>query len=145
MPTNTSEESTYVYNVFTGWDKSTGHVTSDLDVYACMGKRVFDLLPSDKGKDLSEMSCAEVYGICTARLAESYFELKDHIDIILGEDFDFSNARQAGVGRRKILWWKDLSGFVDIKLFDEEAPSFTLAIDYEFTAETSGATLFSDS
>lgn len=38
---------------------------------------------------------------------------------------------------------KTYQDFVDIKLFDEEASSFTLAIDYEFTAETSGATLFS--
>lgn len=139
MPTNTSEESTYVYNVFTGWDKSTGHVTSDLEVYAVWERAD---LPA-QGKDLSEMSCAEVYGVCTARLAESYFELKDHIDIILGEDFDFSNVRQQVLAEEKYFDGKTYQDFVDIKLFDEEAPSFTLAIDYEFTAETSGATLFS--
>ena len=138
MPTNTSEESTYVYNVFTGWDKSTGCVTSDLDVYAVWERAD---LPA-QGKDLSEMSCAEVYGICTARLAESYFELKDHIDIILGEDFNFSNVRQQVLAEEKYFDGKTYQD-LDIKLFDEEASSFTLAIDYEFTAETSGATLLS--
>ncbi len=138
MPTNTSEESTYVYNVFSGWDKSTGCVTSDLDVYAVWERAD---LPA-QGKDLSEMSCAEVYGICTARLAESYFELKDHIDIVLGQDFDFSNVKQQVLAEEKYFDGKTYQD-LDIKLFDEEAPSFTLAIDYEFTAETSGATLFS--
>ena len=44
--------------------------------------------------------------------------------------------------KKKYFDGKTYQDFVDIKLFDEEAPSFTLAIDYEFTAETSGATLF---
>lgn len=138
MPTNTSEESTYVYNVFTGWDKSTGCVKSDLDVYAVWERAS---LPA-QGKDLSEMSCAEVYGICTARLAENYFELKDHIDITLGQDFDFSNVKQQVLAEEKYFDGKTYQD-LDIKLFDEDAPSFTLAIDYEFTAETSGATLVS--
>lgn len=138
MPTNTSEESTYVYNIFTGWDKSTGCVKSDLDVYAVWERAS---LPA-QGKDLSEMSCAEVYGICTARLAENYFELKDHIDITLGQDFDFSNVKQQVLAEEKYFDGKTYQD-LDIKLFDEDAPSFTLAIDYEFTAETSGATLVS--
>ena len=34
LPTDTSEERNQRYHRFTGWDKNTGYVTQDLDVYA---------------------------------------------------------------------------------------------------------------
>lgn len=34
IPTNREEESSYIYNLFAGWDKSTGFITGDTDVYA---------------------------------------------------------------------------------------------------------------
>ena len=33
-PTMTDNEASYIYNIFTGWDKNTGFITGDTDVYA---------------------------------------------------------------------------------------------------------------
>lgn len=139
LPTNTSEEDSFIYNVFTGWDKSTGFITGDIDVYAVWERAS---LPSP-GRDLSTMSCTEISGICTSGNAENYFEDKDHFDLHLGNDFDFSNVESRMVLRDRFF---DGNQFLDtdIKLFSADAPSFTLAIEYEFVdTNESGASLVS--
>lgn len=139
-PINTSRESEYVYNVFNGWDKSTGFITGDTDVYA-----VWDTasLPAS-GTELENMSCAEVYAVCTAGLASNYFVDKDHIDIQLGHDYSFSNVESQVVMHDQFFDGVDDYYDTNIKLFNESAPSFTLAIDYEFmSTNSSGNTLVS--
>ena len=138
IPTNTSEESTYIYNVFSGWDKSTGFVKSDIDVYAIWDRAELPPL----GKDLKDMSVAEIYGVCTAGKAEDYFVLKDYIDIKIGHDFSFSNIEDSLICENKYF---DGTTIIDtgIKLFNSDAPSFTLAIDYEFMSKEANNTLVS--
>ena len=138
-PTNDSEEGAYIYNVFAGWDKSTGYIRGDLDVYAVWDRGA---LPSTS-KDLKDMSCAEIYGICTAGLAQNYFEDKDYVDIELGSDFTFSNIESEVLLENRYF---DGTNYVDtnIKLFNADAPSFTLAVEYEFlSSNSSDATLVS--
>lgn len=139
LPTNLSEEDAYIYNVFVGWDKSTGFIRENTDVYAIWERAE---LPATT-KELKDMSCAEVCGICTARLADSYFQDKDHIDINLGSDFTFSNVEEKTILENRFF---DGTEYYDtnIKLFDADSPSFTLAIDYEFLSSNPiGATLVS--
>lgn len=126
-PTNTTEEGAYIYNVFAGWDKSTGFIEEDTDVYAIWDRAE---LPSTS-KELKDMSCAEVYAVCSVGSAEKYFTDKDHIDIQLGHDFDFKNVESQLLLENRFF---DGSQFydTDIKLFDPDSPSFTLAIEYEF-------------
>ena len=126
-PVNTSEESTYVFNVFTGWDKSTGFIKEDTNVYAVWDRA--ELPPLNK--DLKNMSPAEVYAICNTGRAANYFEDKDYFDITLGHDFNFSNVESREILKDRFF---DGTQYFDtnIKLFDENAPSFTIAIDYEF-------------
>ena len=126
-PTNLSEENIYVYNVFSGWDKSTGYIEEDTDVYAIWDRA--ELPPVSK--ELKDMSCAEVYAVCSVGSAEKYFADKDHINIQLGHDFDFTNVESRLLLENRFF---DGSQFydTDIKLFDTDSPSFTLAIEYEF-------------
>ena len=138
-PTNTEEEASYIYNVFAGWDKSTGFVTQDLDVYAIWER---ESLPA-QGTDLSVMRRAEIFGVLTAGMASSFFEDKDHFDFTMGWDFNFSNVESQVIMTNRFF---DGTQYYDtgIKLFDANAPSFTLAVDFEFMATTDlGGTLVS--
>ena len=138
-PTLRDEEASYVYKVFTGWDKSTGYITEDTDVYAVWDRAE---LPAVGAKDLKDMSVGEIYGIITAGLASNYFEDKDYIDIQMGRDYSFSNVEEELICENKYF---DGATAIDtgIQLFNADAPSFTLAIDFEFLDTTSGNTLAS--
>ena len=138
-PTNTEEEGSYIYNLFAGWDKSTGFITGDLDVYAVWERAELPV----SGTDLSAMSRAEIFAVCTAGRAAAYFEDKDYFDMTLGWDFDYSNIESRMILSNRFF---DGTQHVDtnIKLFDAEAESFTLAIEYEFLDTTElGGTLAS--
>lgn len=137
-PTRVDEEGSYVYNVFAGWNKSTGFVTGDTDVYAIWDRA--ELPPV--GKDLKDMSVAEIYGVTSSGRGSNYFELKDYIDINVGNDFNFENVESRLICEKKYL---DGSTAIDtgIKLFSEDSPAFTLVIDFEFFNPESNATLVS--
>ena len=153
-PTWTDGEGSYIFHIFTGWDKSTGYITGDLDVYA-----VWDTangLPAS-GTDMSEMTPAQIYGVGYAEQQDNYFEDGDYVDITLGHDFDFSNVDSIEIGKDVALTGVAVDRFVsggyyfdgstayttNIKLFDEDSPAFTMAIDFQFNTSTSGATLMS--
>ncbi|MDO5546945.1 MAG: DUF6273 domain-containing protein [Eubacteriales bacterium] len=138
IPTNTEEEGMYIYNVFAGWNKSTGYITGDTDVYAIWDRAE---LPSTS-KDLSEMSPAEIYAVATSGRAGSYFSLKDYTDIVLGHDFDFENVESVVLCENKVF---DGATAIDtnIALFGADSPSFTLAIDFRFSDTTANNTLLS--
>ena len=144
LPTDTSGETQYIYKVFTGWNKSTGYITEDTDVYA-VWETASTLPPTSK--DLSQMTCAEIYGVCQAGMASTYFSDKDHFDITLGSDFTFENVQSEvllencffdGNGHRYENGAEKTNSYIDtsIKLFDADSPSFTLALDYEFLGTT---------
>lgn len=144
LPTDTSGETQYIYKVFTGWNKSTGYITEDTDVYA-VWETASTLPPTSK--DLSQMTCAEIYGVCQAGMASTYFSDKDHFDITLGSDFTFENVQSEvllencffdGNGHRYENGVEKTNSYIDtsIKLFDADSPSFTLAVDYEFLGTT---------
>ena len=145
IPTNTSEEGAYVYNVFAGWDKSTGFIRGDTDVYA-IWKRAE--LPA-AGTDLKDMTEAEIYAVVSSgQDVSNYFEQKDYYDITLGHDFDFSNVESTTfVGKNGTISTSEL--YLDgatayntgIKLFGENEESFTLAIDFRFSSTTVNNTL----
>ena len=146
IPTNTSEEGTYVYNVFAGWNKSTGFIKGDTDVYAIWERAA---LP-DTSKSLEDMTEGEIYAVAQSGRATNYFESKDYYDIRLGHDFDFANVESTTfVGENGTLSSSEL--YLDgstayntgIKLFGENEESFTLAIDFRFASTTTNNTLVS--
>lgn len=139
FPTLTDEESAFVYNVFKGWDKSTGFITEDTDVNAVFTRGV---LPNAGEIDLEDMNTAQIYGVAKSNSADDYWEAKDHIDIQMGRDFEFNNVVSEVLANELYLDGSTLHK-TNVKLFDADAPSFTLAIDYEYTVATSNGTLVS--
>ena len=154
-PTWTDGESNNIYHLFAGWDKSTGYVRGDTDVFA-----VWDTASSFPalGTDMSAMTPAEMYGIGQAGLQDTYWEDGDYFDFVLGHDFNFSNVNDIEIGSDVTLTGIQRDTFVhggyyfngesafttNIKLFDEDSPAFTMAIDFQFNPTDTGATLISN-
>lgn len=136
IPTNTSEESAYIYNIFNGWDKSTGFIREDTDVYA-----VWDRAPLPAtGKELKDMTPGEIYSVAKSGRVSGYWSEKDYTDITLGHDFNFSNVRSELLAKDMYF---DGNTAVDtnITLFGPDDDSFTIAIDYQFVGSSTNNTL----
>lgn len=129
-PTMTDNEDAYIYNIFVGWDKSTGFITGDTDVYAKWITQ--NGLPA-AGTDLKDMTPVQIYAIATAGKANDYFEQKDYFDVRVGQDFSFTNVEESMLGD-ELTFDGSSSKVVDsgIKLFGADSGSFTIAIDFEF-------------
>lgn len=140
-PTMTDNEDSYIYNIFTGWDKSTGFITGDTDVYAKWSTQ--NGLPAS-GTDLKDMTPVQIYAIATAGKANDYFEQKDYFDVRVGQDFSFTNVEDNMLGD-ELAFDGTSSKVVDsgIKLFGADSGSFTIAIDFEFDENSADATLLS--
>lgn len=140
-PTMTDNEDAYIYNIFVGWDKSTGFITGDTDVYAKWSTQ--NGLPA-AGTDLKDMTPVQIYAIATAGKANDYFEQKDYFDVRVGQDFSFTNVEESMLGD-ELTFDGSSSKVVDsgIKLFSEDSGSFTIAIDFEFGENSADATLLS--
>ena len=137
-PTNDSEEGTYIYNVFAGWNKSTGFITEDTDVYAIWERA--ELPTTDK--DLKDMTPGEVYAVTASGRTANYFVMKDYMDINLGHDFDFENIESKVLAED--MWFDGKTAVdTDITLFGENDRSFTIAIDYQFADVAANNTLVS--
>lgn len=134
-PTMTDNEDSLIYNIFTGWDKNTGFITGNTDVYAKWD--TVNGLPST-GMDLSEMSPVQIYSVATSGKAANYFDQQDYFDVRLGNDYSFTNVDESLVAD-ELTFDGTESKVIDtgIKLFGENETSFTMAIDFEFTAHNS--------
>lgn len=140
-PTMNDNEDAYIYNVFTGWDKNTGCITGNTDVYAKWETQ--NGLPAI-GTDLKDMTPVQIYAVANSGKANEYFELKDYVDINMGNDYSFDNIEEHMLANEKHFDGNN-SNVVDtgIKLFGAEEKSFTIAIDFEFEEATANATLLS--
>ena len=134
-PVNTTEEGILIYNVFAGWNKSTGFIKEDTDVYAIWDRAELPALPENGGKSMEDMTAGEIFAITSSGQAGSYFEDKDYHDIILGHDFDFENVESEVIAENVYLDGSTVQN-TGIKLFDANERSFTLAIDFRFTDKT---------
>ena len=148
-PVRTEGEANNIYYVFKQWDKNTGFIRGNMDVYA-----VWDAASTFPaiGTDMDDMTVAEIYGIAQAGLQDTFFEVGDYKDIVLGHDFDFSDVDADVLGKDIILQGVPKDTFVsggyyfdgltavttDLVLFGPDSPSFTMVIDYQFRAQSSG-------
>ena len=137
-PTNESEEAQYVYNIFAGWNKSTGFITGDTDVYAIWERA--ELPTTDT--DLRDMTPAQIFAVTKSGRTANYFVLKDYFDMNLGHDFDFENVESEVLAENLYL---DGETAIDkqITLFGENDRSFTMAIDFQYSDTTTNGTLVS--
>lgn len=145
--TPTEKESAATYNVFAGWNNSTGFIKEDTDVYAIW--ETAQLPDKSLGLSLEKMTPGQIFAVTTSKgndgitNAKSYFEDGDYVDITLGHDFDFENVEsKVLVAEDKYFDGTD-SIDTEINLFDENERSFTLAIDFRFIDLTADSTLLS--
>ena len=131
IPVNSSEEGAYIYNVFAGWNKNTGCIRENTDVYAIWDRAELPAV----GKDLKTMTPGEIFAVTSSGRTENYFEQKDYYDITLGHDFDFENVESQVLATDMYLDGKHAVN-TGIKLFSDDAPSFTLAVDFRFVDTT---------
>ncbi len=132
-PVDTDYEAIGTYKLFKGWDKSTGHITGDMNVYATFTSKQY---PAE-GVDLNELTATEIYAVSQMERSASRYALKDYKDIRLGTDFDFTNVQS-----ELLLENTFFNGATyikkNVKLFGADTPSWTLAIDYESLANAGG-------
>lgn len=134
FPTYTSQEGSRVYYVFTGWDKSTGFVDNNIDVYARWDTYALNDT-EEHVVELEDMPIGQIYAIARNNKADAYWNAYDHIDIQVGKDYNFSNVQSRLVAEN--MYFDGTNPLVtDIQLFKADAPTFTMAIDYEFTSTT---------
>lgn len=155
IPTWTSEEGTYTFRLFKGWDKSTGFITGDTNVYAVWD--TITALPAS-GTSMSDMSLVQIYAVGQAGFQSSYFDDLDYFDITLGHDYNFSNVEDCEIGKDVQLTGVPVDTFVsggyyfdgstgyktNIKLFEADSPAFTMAIDLQYSENTTGGTIISN-
>lgn len=91
----TDGEENYTFYIFNGWDKFTGIVTGDVDVYPVWTRGT---LP-EKGSDTTAYNAAQVMAIIEKLNAADFFEIKDRIGVTMGYNPDFSNIRHDVVAR----------------------------------------------
>lgn len=145
IPTDISGESREIYKLFSGWDKNTGYVHPDftnpdghIDVYAVWQE--CDEIPDTTVK-LSSMNAAQVYAVTRQQdsVIKQHFsmDIPDYVPVTLGFDPNFSNVDSATLIEQS-RYFDGTSGEIvhdrngnEIHLFAEDAPSFTMAIDYE--------------
>lgn len=142
--------------LFSAWDKLTGNITEDTDVYAIWDyAKVFKvnnelLLEDSQGnrKKLWNMTCAEIATVCANGEANVFFTDKDYFDFVMGHDYSFKNVQEetlVEVGEDLSLDGLTATIVTDsnnnpIKLFAADSPSFTMAIDYQFTNDANDYT-----
>lgn len=140
-PTMTDNEASYIYNIFTGWDKNTGFITGNTDVYARW--QTANGLPSSS-IEMWDMTEVQLYSVATSGKAAEYFVDKDYVDIQMGNDYSYDNVEDHVLGNEIVLNGSATNVVdSDIKLFDTDCGSFTMAIDYEFGTHSTDATLLS--
>lgn len=134
--------------VFSSWSDSTGSITEDTNVYAVWDyakiyKNSDNLILEDmmgNRKTLNNMTTAEIAAVCANGEATTFFDDKDYFDFIMGHDYTFSNVNEEVlVPLGEELHLDGLTAVIptdsqgnQIKLFSADAPSFTMAIDYQF-------------
>lgn len=154
IPEDHSLDSRGIYRVFAGWDKCTGNITENTDVVAIWEQGSPPNTKQYKGTMdlLSQMTVGEINAVVQTNQVDDYFDPADTVDIVLGHDFNFSNVESdVLIGEGSILnlndkvWFDGNTAYdTGIRLLDENAPSFTLAVEYRVIAPANeSSTVFS--
>ena len=153
IPTYTAVESSLRFYLFKGWNKSTGYVTSDMTVTA-----LWDLVSNapvtrdDSDTEyLNNASWTDIYRICAGYplSINNYIKGGDRKTFRMGNDYSFSNVEEIDIISESTYFdgftayeVTDGDGNV-VELFGDKDKSFTLCLDYEYTATSLTSTLLS--
>ena len=156
IPTDTSGEISRQYKLFKGWNKSTGFIREDLDVYAIW--EVASGLPTP-GTPMDQLTPTQIYSICQTNMQDDYgWTPLDYTEIVMGHDFDFENVPSIEFGTDVPLTGIPTDPYIsggyvfdgetayttDVVLFGEDSPSFTMAIDFQFSDVTPNQTILTN-
>lgn len=122
-----------------GWNKSTGYITEDTDVYVIWDRAT---LPAS-GTSLENMTMAQIEAVAEAGLADDYFEPKDHFDFELGRNYQFDNVESIELvseptffdGTTAPIVFNGQNDKPLIQLFNGTHDRWTIALDFEFTSD----------
>lgn len=138
LPVYTDEETAYVYNLFSGWDKS-GYVDGDKDINA-----VFDRFEYSAGffndKQLSDLRPVEIYGLIQLGMESDVVTEKDSVLLTLGKDFDYSDIVQKEIISEKTIFNGSTQIDTGLAIFTEDR-DFVLAIDFKMAQNENNAVL----
>ena len=146
-PVNPNEGVYARYYLFTGWDKSTGRVHEDMDVYA-----QYDYAGIPQDGSLSDWSPEELNAMIETNKGTEDAILKptgttaihagDTIDILAGNDYHFTNVDEhvlIDISNPMTFngenFYKPTINGQDIRLWDADK-SWTLAVDCQFDPDT---------
>lgn len=137
--TPTTAIDAHLYKVFAGWDKSTGFIREDTDVYAVWDSKT---IPAS-GTELKDMSPAEIYAVFKSGRASEFISQKDYFDMTLGHDYNFENVHSEVIAENE--YFNGTNKFIDTdyRLFGSYETSFTLAIDLRFIDGAANNTIIS--
>lgn len=136
-PERTDEEGQFVYYLFEGWDKSTGFITGDLDVWAVWQRGE---LPN-AGTDIGSMTPAQIYAVSKSGKSFDYFSLKDRVPVTFGFAPEYSNIPFTDVANELKL---DGTNYVDtgIQLLKNGiGDAWTVVADVTFSDTTADQTM----
>lgn len=172
LPTDTQYEPSGIYRLFTGWDKSTGYVRGDMNVYGQWLEHNGNLTDTElnTSTNLGDLTPIQLYTLSrmssTARKnllghwddSGNYFEdhLMDYIDVTFNNDLDFSQGNMVGNIQQNLLAedylldgtlskakvFDGFNGNPRITMQSLVKEGWTLAIDFKFDHNVAG-TLFS--
>lgn len=135
-PERTDEEAQAIYYLFKGWDKSTGYIKGDTEVWAVWERGE---LPNT-GTQLKDMNAAQINAVIKSGNAANYFSLKDRVAITLGFNPAYNNVEYTDICTEQVL---DGATCIDtgIQPFANGiADPWTLVVDLEFSEKTSEQT-----
>ncbi|MCD8239394.1 MAG: hypothetical protein LUC92_08680 [Clostridiales bacterium] len=154
-PEYTAAESSLNFYLFKGWDKSTGFVTENLKVSA-----LWETVSGNPDKNATNLGLVDLYRIGSPVYASTignYISGGTRFKYVMGNDYEFDNIdsfEPVAVGDEVYFDGdadepENLPYIVidddgnEIHLFAEDAPSFTLAIDFEMTGADLTRTILS--
>lgn len=146
-PIDESGEASGTYRLFNGWDKSTGYIHGDTDVYAQFTETTAS---AAKEKTFEQMTYADLYALIKDGTLDpggannTYINCTNTKNIVMGKDFNFSNVQtiepvpigqpQQFDGTRAVS--------TGVQLWNEDK-SWTVVIDFKFEDTTSGQSIAS--
>lgn len=134
-----------IYYLFKEWDKSTGYVTGDTNVYpvweSANGAEVYEAINSNQ-TTVDQLTPTEIYALAQYNAANG-FKTGDYIKLQLGYMPSYSDdtTKERVLAQDLVLTGKNYQIFEDIELFKEDK-DFVIALDFTPAYATSGTQTF---
>lgn len=142
-PTRTEEEADAVYYLFEGWDKSTGFVQSDMEVWAIWQRGELVQQDDTNPIDVSTLTPAQIYAIARNKdRVKEIFSLKDRISIQMGFAPDYTNVPYVDLVSEPIYFDGATAIDTEVQLLKNGiSDAWTVVIDCEFDDTTIDQTM----